>query len=107
VDGAQGLREHRRLEQTLHGVVDPGEDRVARKGEDDGVGVERSQPAEGEKRQLEVEKGRRQLEGDDHAHQHAHDAPDQGHQRESADDGIVVGKLLDRDAHQAPPGFRL
>ncbi len=95
----------RRLEQSLRGVVDAGKDRVAREREDDRIGVERTQAAEREKGELEVEEGGGKLQGNDHAHQHADDAPDQGHQREFSDDGIVVGKLFDLDGHQAPPGL--
>ena len=59
----------------LHAVVRRREQRAAAEGEDDGVGVQRPQPAIGQPRYVEIELGPEQLRGDDHAHQHAHDAP--------------------------------
>ena len=74
----------------LHDVVGGGEQGAAAEGEDDRVGVQRAQPAEGQPRQVEVERRPEQLGGDQHAHRHADDAPDHGHHGELPDDLVVV-----------------
>ncbi len=50
VEVAERVAEHARLEQALARVVDGGEDRVAREGEDGSVGVQRPQAAKRELR---------------------------------------------------------
>jgi hypothetical protein len=93
---------HPGLEQPLHRVVDGGEDAVAGEGEDDRVGVQRPQPAEGEPRLVHERQGlgvqaqrrQHQLQGHDDPHQHAHDAPEDRRPREQADDAVVVLERL-------------
>ncbi len=94
VRGAQSVGVHARLAQALRGVVDAGEDRVAGEGEDDGVGVERAQAPERQERG-EIGVGPRHLDGDDHAHQHAHDPPQDGREQEFPDDGVIVTERLE------------
>src|SRR5690606_1342517 len=79
-----------RLHEALGGVVDAGKQHVADEGEDDGVGVQRSQAAEGEARQVEVDAPEVELRGDEHADQHADRAPNDGGDQELSDDLVVV-----------------
>ena len=97
-EGCKAVREQPDMAGPLHDVVRGGEDRAAPEGEDDGVGVQRAQAAEGEPRQVEVQGREQQLGGDDDAHQHADHPPDHGHQRELPDDLVVVGNRV----HRAP-----
>ena len=95
VDLAQSRsRRHARLQQALRRVVDAREHHVADEREDDGVGVQRAQAAEGQPRQPEVRLPERQLRGDDHAHEQRHDAPDHRGDGEGADDRVVVDDRL-------------
>ena len=53
--------------------------RTTTKGENDRVGVQRSQPAVGQPGYVEVQLWQPQLRGDNDADQHANDTPDNGH----------------------------
>ena len=87
------------LHQALRRVVDAGEHHVADEGEDDRVGVQRPQPAEGQPRQVEVDPPEVELTGDQNADEHAHDAPEDGGEQELADDLVVVVDLDDAGGH--------
>ncbi len=66
------------------------EQRTAAEGEDHRIGVQRSQAAVAQPRDVEVERGPVKLRRDDDADQHADDAPDQGHHGELPDHFVVV-----------------
>jgi hypothetical protein len=94
VDLAQQVARHAGAQQPLGRVVDAGEDHVAHEREDDRVGVQGPEPAEG---QLGQDVGRRQdeLDGHDEADQEAYEAPADGREQEAAravvveDDGAL------------------
>ena len=49
-----------------------------------------AQAAEGDPGQAEIRLRERELDGDDDADEHRDESPDEGRQRELADDGVVV-----------------
>ena len=77
-------QEQRRLAGALHDVVAGREQRAAAEGEDHRIGVQRPQAAVAQPGDAEVQLRPGQLRGDDHAHQHAHHAPQHGGQRKPA-----------------------
>jgi 23S rRNA (cytosine1962-C5)-methyltransferase len=76
-------------DEALRGVVDTGEHHVADEGEDDGVGVKRTETPEGEPGEIEVEAPVVELRGDEHADEHADGAPDDGGEHEVPDNLVV------------------
>src|SRR5690606_38585583 len=105
VDLRQQVRGGAAFAQPLGGVVDAGEGHVADEGEDDRVGVERAEAAEGEVGNalaLEEADGDRfeefavhlppgELGGADHAAEHADDGPGDGGDHELPHRAVVVG----------------
>ena len=94
----QDVAEEPRLQQPLHRVVGAGEDDVAAEGEDDGVGVQRPEPAEGEVRR-QVQPRQEEHRRDQDAHEHADHGPHHGGQEEEPRGSIVVA---DGVAHRFP-----
>jgi hypothetical protein len=62
---AQEIREHPRLAQPLQGIVDAHEHAVADEGEDDRIGMQRTQPPEGRVLKIQVEVRPKELAGDE------------------------------------------
>ena len=75
----------------LRHVVRGREQRTAAEREDHRVGVQGAEAAVADPGEVEVERRPRELRGDDHPDQHAHDPPHDGHHRELAHHGVVVG----------------
>jgi hypothetical protein len=73
----------------LRRIIDASEHHVTHQGEDDGVGVQRAQPAERSPRQPEIELPEVELRGDEDAHQHAHGTPDDGGEHELTHNAVV------------------
>ena len=92
-EGREPPAEQANVAGALHDVVRGREQRRAAEREDHGVGVQRTEPAVGQPRDVEVERRPRELRGDDDADQHADDSPHDGHHRELANDRVVVGPL--------------
>jgi 23S rRNA (cytosine1962-C5)-methyltransferase len=74
----------------LHHVVGSCKKCAPAEGENHGVGMQRPQPAECQPGDIEVEIRPGHLGGDEHPNQHAHHAPDDGHDGKLLDDLIVV-----------------
>ena len=79
----------RHLAEPLGGVVDAGEHHVADEGEDDRVGVQRAEAAEGGPGEFEVEEVPVELGGDENADEHADEAPDDGGEHEETRRAVV------------------
>ena len=102
-EGREPAAEQAHVAGALHHVVRGREQGRAAEREDHRVGVQRAQPPVGEPRDVEVERRPRELGGDDHPDQHADDAPHDGHHRELAYDGVVVGLVHARQCSVTHP----
>ncbi len=89
--GGEPVAEQAGMAGSLDHIERGAHQRAAAEGEDDGIGVQRAQPAVAEPRQIEVERGPEQLSGDEHARHHSHQAPNDGCDGELANDAIIVG----------------
>ena len=89
--GRELVRDQPGVAGTLHHVVRGCEQRGAAKGENNRIGVQRTQTAEGQPGYVEVQYRPCHLRSDKYAHSHAHDTPHHGHDRELFDDFIVIG----------------
>ena len=111
----QRVAEEARLQQPLHRVVGAAEDDVAAEREDDGVRVQRAEPAEGEVRR-QVQRRHEEHGRDQDADEHADHGPDDGGEEEQPRGSVVVtngvahsNSCFDRTQRQAsfhPPGGR-
>ena len=90
VEPAQKIAEHARLAQALQGIINPHEHAVAHKGEDHGVGVQRTQSPEGRELKVQVQVWPKKLGSDEQAGAESDQAPDHGGDRESPDNPVVV-----------------
>ena len=77
------------LHEPLRRIVHAREHHVAHKGEDHGVGVQRTNPTKRQPRHIEVQLPVAKLGGDHHTDQHAHGPPEHGGQEKLADDLVV------------------
>ncbi len=93
MEAAQTVAPHPRFAQPLRRVIDRGEDRVAREGEDRSVRVQRAKPAERRNVEPKAQCRHDELQGDEHADARRDGSPDECRRREQADDRIVVPVL--------------
>ncbi len=89
VQRRERIAEEACLQQALHRVIGAGEDDVAAEREDDGVRVQRPQPAEGEVGS-QVQAWHEQHGRDEHADEHADDGPEQSRHEEEPRGAVVV-----------------
>ena len=79
------------MTSALNDVIGGSEKRRATEGENDGIGVQWSQARVGQKWQIKVERWPDKLCGDNDTDEHTDDAPDDHHNRELANDLVVIG----------------
>lgn len=91
---AQGVAKHSRLQQSLHRIIDSGKHCITNKGEDDGVGMQRSYSAEARVLQIEIENRIKKLDGCQQAYCHSYNAENDGRYNEEFYDLIVVVDFL-------------
>ena len=90
-------------QQALGGVVHPGEHHVAHEREDDSVGMQRPNAAEGRVLGIKIEDGVHKLKRGREAHQHAHQSEDDGSDHEGFNNLVVVAEFL--NFHSEEAGF--
>ncbi len=91
--GCQLAERQPHMAGALHDVVRGSEERTPPERENDRIGVQRTQAAVGQPRQVEVQRRPDELRGDQQADKHADNAPHHCHDRKLPYDSVVIARL--------------